>query len=109
MSTPKKATPEGGWATFDAYHGPVHTWFELSYAQYLTVPRSILQSMPREWQERFVACLNELDAARDWRPAEGRYWVRLKDGSGKYVADPFMQYRHPQWDELAAAVIEVGA
>jgi len=31
---------------------PLHNWFELTYAQYLTIPRSILQSMPVEWQRR---------------------------------------------------------
>lgn len=72
----------------------VHDWFELSYAQYLTVPRSALQSMPLEWQHRFAACLYELDRTIDWRPSKGRYWVRLKDGSGRYAHDPLMEYRH---------------
>lgn len=79
--------------------GPVHAWFELSYAHYLTVPRSILQSMPREWQDRFATCLQELDDALPWRPREGRYWVRLKDARGRYVHDPFDAYRHvPAYD-----------
>ena len=74
--------------------GPVSGWFELTYAKYLTIPRSILQSMPVEWQERFAACLRELDDTLPWRPTEGRYWVTLKDGKGRYVADPFNDYRH---------------
>ena len=41
----------------------VHTYFGLSYADYLVKHRTLLQSMPPEWQERFVACLQELDAA----------------------------------------------
>lgn len=83
--------------TDDSYErtsGPVHEWFELSYAQYLTVPRSILQSMPVEWQERFAACLRELDGTLDWRPREGRYWVQLKGDDGRYMSDPFNAYRH---------------
>ncbi len=71
---------------------PIHQWFELSYAQYLTIPRSVLQSMPVAWQARFVACLEELDATIDWRPPHGRYWVQLKDEQGRYVADPLMDY-----------------
>jgi hypothetical protein len=70
----------------------IHEWFELTYAQYLTIPRSVLQSMNQEWQEKFVALLNELDATIDWRPSEGRYWVQLKDAKGKYVADPLQDY-----------------
>lgn len=71
----------------------IHTWFGLSYAQYLTIPRSVLQSMPDEWQDRFVTCLEELDQAIDWRPRSGRYWVQLKDGKGRYVEDEFMDYQ----------------
>lgn len=71
---------------------PVHDWFELSYAQYLTVPRSVLQSMPTEWQARFAQCLNELDELIDWRPPSGRYWVELRDGNGRFASDPLMDY-----------------
>lgn len=70
----------------------IQDWFELTYAQYLTIPRSVLQSMPEEWQLRFVKCLDELDDKYDWKPKQGRYWVRLKDGKGKFVRDFFMDY-----------------
>lgn len=72
---------------------PIHEWFELSYAQYLTIPRTALQSMPVEWQQKFVTCLNELDDAIDWRPKEGRYWIKLKGDKGRYVNDPLMDYQ----------------
>lgn len=43
----------------------VHAHAGLSYANYLVVPRTLLQSMPDPWQNRFVACLDELaDAFR---------------------------------------------
>lgn len=71
----------------------IHNWFGLSYAQYLTIPRSVLQSMPDEWQERLVQCLQELDAAIDWRPPGGRYWVELRDARGRIAADPFKDYQ----------------
>ncbi len=63
---------------------PLHTWFGLGYAQYLTIPRSVLQSMPTEWQQRMVQCLEELDEAIDWRPAEGRYVVQLRNDAGQF-------------------------
>lgn len=47
----------------DVTSGPIHGWFGLTYASYLVQPRVLLQSMPIEWQERMVACLEELDAA----------------------------------------------
>lgn len=45
--------------------GPVHTWFSLTYSNYLVLPRTLMQSMPIEWQERMVACLNEMGEAFD--------------------------------------------
>lgn len=72
--------------------GAVHDWFELSYAQYLTVPRSVLQSMPADWQEKFVKLLEEMDETIDWRPESGCYWVHLKDKDGHFVKDPLMDY-----------------
>ncbi len=76
---------------------PVHEWFEMSYAQYLTVPRSVLQSMPVEWQKRFVKCLEELDRAIDWRPETGCYRVGLFTVAEHYdaEADAFVS----DWDE----------
>jgi hypothetical protein len=85
----------------EEWDDPIHTWFELSYAQYLTIPRSVLQSMPQEWQARFFRCLRELDDTIDWRPKNGQYWVSLrafpKDGSehgrGVLIHDPLMDYQ----------------
>ena len=71
----------------------IHEWFELTYAEYLTIPRSVLQSMPSEWQSEFVALLEVLDETIDWRPAAGRYWVTLRDGQGRLVADPLRDYQ----------------
>jgi hypothetical protein len=45
--------------------GPVHQHFGLSYANYLVLPRTLLQSMPEAWQARFVAMLGELAEAFD--------------------------------------------
>ena len=70
----------------------IHEWFELTYAQYLTIPRSVLRSMPGDWQEKFVMLMDQLDEEVDWRPRDGRYWVALKDGRGRYVRDPLMNY-----------------
>ena len=78
----------------------IHDWFELSYAQYLTVPRLVMQSMPVEWQSKMVALLCELDNTFDWRPKEGRYWVRLKDSQGRYCNAPLGDYRRGSCEHL---------
>lgn len=41
----------------------VHLWFNLTYANYAVLHRTLLQSMPDEWQARFVQCMQELDNA----------------------------------------------
>jgi hypothetical protein len=44
-------------------HDAIHKHFGLSYANYLVIPRTLLQSMPDEWQTPFVALLKVLDDA----------------------------------------------
>ena len=78
----------------------LHLWFELSYAQYLTIPRLVLQSMPVKWKNKLAELLFELDDTVDWRPGDGRYWVKLRDGKGRYCADPLSNYRYGNIDHL---------
>lgn len=83
---------------YDGRHdAAIHQWFELSYAHYLVLPRSLLQAMPVEWQERFVACLNEMRAAcEDMRlDINDNYTVILRGEKGRIVKDPYSEYRRP--------------
>lgn len=75
-------------------------WFELSYAQFLTVPRLVMESMPIEWQKQMAKLLGEMDDTFDWRPKSGKYWVKLKDGNGKYAHAPLNDYRHGSIEHL---------
>jgi hypothetical protein len=43
--------------------GPIHGYFGLTYANYQVLHRTLMQSMPLDWQERMVACLGELEVA----------------------------------------------
>lgn len=72
----------------------IHTWFSLSYAAYLVLPRSILQSMPDEWQERFVACLQEVEEAGYTCPTPGlTYSVNVRDNrTGRFEKDSYADY-----------------
>lgn len=50
----------------------IHTWFSLSYSNYLVFNRTLLQSMPDEWQATLVELLHEMDRAFDHvKQAEG--------------------------------------
>lgn len=63
-------------------HEAIHGWFGLTYANYLVIPRSVLQSMPDEWQQRFVGCLEEMGTAYghlDWPQYDVRALARPAD------------------------------
>ncbi|WP_414553689.1 hypothetical protein [Stenotrophomonas forensis] len=74
------------------YHGPVWDAFGLTRAAYLVVPRRTLQSMPLEWQQRFVTLMDEAHAAL---PAEAfpDYTVQRQE-RGRFMTDPLRDYRH---------------
>jgi hypothetical protein len=74
--------------------GPIHTWFGLSYASYLVLPRLVLDAMPQEWQGRFVGLLGELDDRYGYVLDRGTYSVQLKDDAGRFQHDPLSDYRH---------------
>lgn len=76
---------------------PIHLWFNLSYSNYLVVQRSLMQSMPIEWQRRFVECLEELDdAAMGLKDLPGAFEVipqRLDGDKSIEIEDPYRDYQ----------------
>lgn len=73
--------------------GPIHTYFGLSYANFLVIHRAQLQSMPSDWQRRFVDLLEDLNAAYDH--------LDRPDFEVKTVRDAYVGDLTP--DELRAA------
>jgi hypothetical protein len=72
---------------------PIHMWFNLSYSNYLCLPRSVLQSTPVEWQRRFVQCLEELsEMIEGLEDFPSSYKVQAQDGDGKFAHDPYSNY-----------------
>lgn len=70
----------------------IHEWFELSYSNYLVLPRTLLQSMPEEWQYKFTEFLTELEESFELDPDyTGSYWVRMQK-DGKFATDPYRDY-----------------
>lgn len=67
---------------------PVHDWFGLTYANWLTVPRVIMESMPLEWQQKMVALLEEMDEEFDWGSDDGAYQVSFKKNNGRFAPLP---------------------
>jgi len=70
----------------------IHSYFGLSYSNYLVLQRSILQSMPEEWQAKFVDMLEELEekscVLKD-KPTS--FWVRAKINN-KFAKDNYSNY-----------------
>ena len=72
---------------------PIHEWFGLTYSNYLVLPRSILQSMPVDWQDRFVSCLREADeAVSGMGDMPDQYTVQARDGAGRFIHDDSSDY-----------------
>ena len=70
----------------------IHTYFGLSYASYLVLPRSILQSMPSKWQKDFVKLLNELNkTCRKYGVSTPDYNVSARE-KGKFTKDKYSKY-----------------
>ena len=78
----------------DYFPDDVHAWFGLTYSNYLVMNRTLLQSMPDEWQHKFVALLEDLEervAANDIATAP-QFDVRVRTFEGRYARDPIPHY-----------------
>lgn len=74
---------------------PFHAWFGLTYSAYLVLPRAILEALPEDLQNRMIACIDEARELLDTDKISDNYSVKLRDDEGRYVRDPFANYRHP--------------
>lgn len=70
-------------------------YFGLSYATWLTLPRVLMEAMPKHWKEAMANLLNQYDDAYPNQPELGTT-VRVTVG-GKLVDTPewLLNYRHP--------------
>ena len=72
--------------------------------QYLVMSRTLLEAMPKEWQHRFVDLLDEIGEEFDYMHDDWEaphYRVKAVDDKGRYIRDPWGNYRYPdsQWIE----------
>lgn len=90
------ATPTGGEGLTPAaileLDEPVHCWFGLTYSNYLVLQRSIMQSMPVEWQRQMVALLRQADDRFGQLQICPSFLVRGRDG-GRFIHDPLADYQ----------------
>lgn len=76
----------------------LHTWWGLSYASWLALPRVLLQEMPDDWQRRLVDLLEEFDAAFPNLPVIETRVQTVTDGKLSKTPDWLIRYRHPDAD-----------
>ena len=79
--------------------GAVHQYFELTYANFLVLPRTVMMDMPTDWQNKFVSLLEELDEETSWRDALDGYSVGVDfytvNGRKCSIPESIGNYRHP--------------
>jgi hypothetical protein len=73
---------------------PVWEWFGLSRAAYAVLPRMIMCAMPKDWQDRFVALMNEIEETFDIPDQRIDFTILVQDMKGKFARDEFADYRH---------------
>jgi hypothetical protein len=72
---------------------PIHDFFGLSYAHYMVLRRTVLQSMPKVWQAKFVELLVELqEATADIEEPVAHMRVTCLDAEFMKVDDPYRDY-----------------
>ena len=65
----------------------------LSYASYLVFPRTLLQSMPKDWQQRFTDLCEEYEEVMEDHLPKHDYLVKARDSKGKFIKDPLGNYQ----------------
>jgi hypothetical protein len=75
------------------------TWFGLSYASWLTIPRVLMEAMPDVWQNQMAALLNEYSSTFSNFPDGWGTRVQLtQDGKLTKTPSVLLGYRHPDRD-----------
>lgn len=73
----------------------LQSWFGLSYASWLTIPRVLMEAMPQDWQDRMAQLLNEYDAEFPNQPDLCTRVQVIKNGKLTKTPKWLINYRHP--------------
>jgi hypothetical protein len=76
------------------------SWFSLSSASFLTLPRVMMHEMPDEWQGKMAALLEEWDNTWDSYELPTPSVNAKKDGKFTKWPNWVLNYRHPDRYEV---------
>lgn len=85
------------------------SWFGLSYASFLVLPKSLMHEMPDEWQEKMADLLEEYDQTFDTSDVCHSVSVVAKNKDRKFMKIPewLLNYRRPNKEALNAHRIDI--
>lgn len=87
----------------NSYRKDLQTWFGLSRASFLVMPRVAMMQMPKEWQEQMSELLHQYDETIN-TSAFGVHscFVTVKDENNKFMKMPeeLVNYRHPSKETI---------
>lgn len=87
--------PDGPQTTINEGRDRLWSWFGLSRAAFLTLPRVLMHEMPDDWQNRMAALLEEYNATYRNLPPIGSTVRAMRDGRMIPMPEVFANYRHP--------------
>jgi len=80
---------------FESQDDSLPLWFGLSRASWLTLPRVLMQAMPKSWQRRMANLLFEYDEAFPYQPDIGTRVQITKNGKLIKTPEWLLNYRCP--------------
>jgi len=80
----------------------LHSWFGMSYASWLTIPRSFMQEMPDEWQGKMAQLLKEYNNTFDQTQVEVDEVIVIgrKEGKNCKIPEWVSKYRHSDRNKI---------
>jgi hypothetical protein len=79
------------------------SWFGLSRASWVTMPRVLLHEMPDDWQKRMAVLLEEFDCEFPNWCDQQLYVVAKRKGRFERLTDWLCNYRHPDMAAVQSA------
>lgn len=89
-------------------HDKLHSWFGLSYASFLVLPRSFMNEMPDEWQGKMADLLNEYDQTfKCVEEIDSVFVCARKDNKFTKIPEWVVNYRRPDREKINSVKFEI--